>query len=72
MPTSGIDEAVGLMNESDHGSAASLFTGHSVKAKKFRHRAEAENLTVTARIAARMAFFHFGVQKDSFFGDLHA
>lgn len=72
MPASGIDEAIEVMNESDYGNAASLFTSRGAEAKKFRHQAEAGNLAVNAGTAAPMAFFHFGGQKDSFFGDLHA
>jgi malonate-semialdehyde dehydrogenase (acetylating)/methylmalonate-semialdehyde dehydrogenase len=72
MPASGIDEAIEVMNESEFGNAASLFTGKGAEAKQFRHEAEAGNLAVNAGTAAPMAFFHFGGQKDSFFGDLHA
>jgi malonate-semialdehyde dehydrogenase (acetylating)/methylmalonate-semialdehyde dehydrogenase len=60
------------MNESDYGNAASLFTSSGAEARTFRHAAEAGNLAVNAGTAAPMAFFHFGGQKDSFFGDLHA
>ncbi|MFC4248767.1 CoA-acylating methylmalonate-semialdehyde dehydrogenase [Natribaculum luteum] len=72
MPAAGIDEAIEIMNQSQFGNAASLFTGKGSEAKKFRHDAEAGNLAVNAGTAAPMAFFHFGGQKDSFFGDLHA
>jgi malonate-semialdehyde dehydrogenase (acetylating)/methylmalonate-semialdehyde dehydrogenase len=72
MPVDGIDEGIDVMNESDFGNAASLFTGRGGEAREFRHRAEAGNLAVNAGTAAPMAFFHFGGQKDSFFGDLHA
>ncbi len=72
MPASGLEEAIGVMNKSDYGNAASLFTGSGAEAKQFRHQAEAGNLAVNAGTAAPMAFFHFGGQKDSFFGDLHA
>jgi len=72
MPASGIEEAIDVMNESAYGNAASLFTGSGAEARKFRHEAEAGNLAVNAGTAAPMAFFHFGGQKDSFFGDLHA
>jgi malonate-semialdehyde dehydrogenase (acetylating)/methylmalonate-semialdehyde dehydrogenase len=72
MPASGIDEAIEVMNRSEFGNAASLFTGRGGEAKKFRHDAEAGNLAVNAGTAAPMAFFHFGGRKDSFFGDLHA
>lgn len=72
MPANDIDEAIDRMNCSEFGNAASLFTGSGAEAQKFRRRAEAGNLAVNAGTAAPMAFFHFGGQKDSFFGDLHA
>jgi malonate-semialdehyde dehydrogenase (acetylating)/methylmalonate-semialdehyde dehydrogenase len=72
IPVSGLDEALAVLNASDYGNAASLFTGSGAEAKRFRHEAEAGNLAVNAGTAAPMAFFHFGGQKDSFFGDLHA
>ncbi|MEF8776765.1 MAG: CoA-acylating methylmalonate-semialdehyde dehydrogenase [Haloarculaceae archaeon] len=72
MPVADLDEAIAVMNESDFGNAASLFTGRGADAQQFRHEAEAGNLAVNAGTAAPMAFFHFGGEKDSFFGDLHA
>jgi malonate-semialdehyde dehydrogenase (acetylating)/methylmalonate-semialdehyde dehydrogenase len=72
MSASDFDEAIETMNASDFGNAASLFTGSGAEAKQFRHDAEAGNLAVNAGTAAPMAFFHFGGEKDSFFGDLHA
>ena len=72
MPVSDVDEGIEVMNKSDFGNAASLFTGSGAEARNFRHNAEAGNLAVNAGTAAPMAFFHFGGQKDSFFGDLHA
>lgn len=71
-PVGDLDEALDLMNASEYGNAASLFTGKGADAKRFRHNAEAGNLAVNAGTAAPMAFFHFGGEKDSFFGDLHA
>lgn len=67
-----IDEAIDVLNRSDFGNAASLFTGSGSDARKVRHEAEVGNLGVNAGTAAPMAFFHFGGWKDSFFGDLHA
>ena len=72
MPVSDLDEALAVMNASDYGNAASLFTSSGAEAKRFRHDAEAGNLAVNAGTAAPMAFFHFGGEKGSFFGDLHA
>jgi malonate-semialdehyde dehydrogenase (acetylating)/methylmalonate-semialdehyde dehydrogenase len=72
LPVADLDEAIETMNASDFGNAASLFTGRGADARRFRHDAEAGNLAVNAGTAAPMAFFHFGGEKDSFFGDLHA
>ncbi|EMA41204.1 CoA-acylating methylmalonate-semialdehyde dehydrogenase [Halococcus hamelinensis] len=72
LPVSGIDEAIEVLNRSDFGNAASLFTASGADARKARHEADVGNLGVNAGTAAPMAFFHFGGWKDSFFGDLHA
>lgn len=72
MAVEDIDAAIEVMNRSDFGNAASLFTGSGADAKKVRHQADVGNLGVNAGTAAPMAFFHFGGWKDSFFGDLHA
>jgi malonate-semialdehyde dehydrogenase (acetylating)/methylmalonate-semialdehyde dehydrogenase len=72
MPAADLDAAIEVLNGSDYGNAASLFTGRGADARTFRHDAEAGNLAVNAGTAAPMAFFHFGGEKDSFFGDLHA
>jgi malonate-semialdehyde dehydrogenase (acetylating)/methylmalonate-semialdehyde dehydrogenase len=65
-------EAIDIVNHSQFGNAASLFTERGREAKQFRHEVEAGNLGVNTGTAAPMAFFHFGGWKDSFFGDLHA
>ena len=67
-----LDEAIEVLNRSDFGNAASLFTGRGADARAFRHRTDIGNLGINAGTAAPMAFFHFGGRKDSFFGDLHA
>jgi len=72
LPVKNVDEAISILNQSDFGNAASLFTGSGADAQKFRHDADVGNLGVNTGTAAPMAFFHFGGQKDSFFGDLHA
>ena len=71
-PVAGMDEALDVLNASEFGNAASLFTGRGGEAQRFRREAEAGNLAVNAGTAAPMAFFHFGGEKASFFGDLHA
>jgi len=72
MSVADVDQGIEVLNSSDFGNAASLFTGAGAEARNFRHNAQAGNLAVNAGTAAPMAFFHFGGQKDSFFGDLHA
>ncbi|MFB6170679.1 MAG: CoA-acylating methylmalonate-semialdehyde dehydrogenase [Haloarculaceae archaeon] len=72
MRAADVDEAIDIMNQSEFGNAASLFTGSGKDARKFKHEAEAGNLAINAGTAAPMAFFHFGGRKASFFGDLHA
>jgi len=72
MSVEDLNEAIDVMNRSDFGNAASLFTREGADARKVRHEADVGNLGVNAGTAAPMAFFHFGGRKDSFFGDLHA
>ncbi|QGX95652.1 CoA-acylating methylmalonate-semialdehyde dehydrogenase [Haloplanus rallus] len=72
VPVSGLDEAIEILNGSEFGNAASLFTSSGADARTVRHRADVGNLGVNAGTAAPMAFFHFGGRKASFFGDLHA
>lgn len=72
MPAADVSEAINILNRSEFGNAASLFTDSGAEARTFRHEAQAGNLAVNVGTAAPMAFFHFGGQKDSFFGDLHA
>lgn len=69
---SDFDEAVETVNSSQYGNAASLFTDSGREANRFKTEAEAGNLGVNVGTVAPMAFFHFGGDKDSFFGDLHA
>jgi malonate-semialdehyde dehydrogenase (acetylating)/methylmalonate-semialdehyde dehydrogenase len=72
MAVEDVDEAIDVLNASEFGNAASLFTGSGADARTFRHRADVGNLGVNVGTSAPMAFFHFGGWKDSFFGDLHA
>ena len=72
MEVADVDEAIDVLNRSDYGNAASMFTGSGADARKFRHEAEVGNVGINVGTVAPMAFFHFGGRKDSFFGDLHA
>jgi malonate-semialdehyde dehydrogenase (acetylating) / methylmalonate-semialdehyde dehydrogenase len=66
-----LDEALTLVNRSQHGNMACLFTGSGAAARKFRYEAEAGDIGINVGIAAPMAFFPFSGWKESFFGDLH-
>ena len=66
------DAAIGMVNGTDFGNAASLFTDRGGEARQFRNEVDVGNIGVNVGTAAPMAFFHFGGRKGSFFGDLHA
>lgn len=66
-----IDDAIALVNRSQYGNMACLFTSSGAAARKFRYEATAGNIGINIGVAAPMAFFPFSGWKDSFFGDLH-
>jgi malonate-semialdehyde dehydrogenase (acetylating) / methylmalonate-semialdehyde dehydrogenase len=66
-----IDEAIHLVNTSNYGNMACLFTTSGLAAREFRYRALAGNIGINLGVAAPMAYFPFGGMKESFFGDLH-
>jgi len=67
-----IEQAIDLVNRSNYGNMACLFTRSGAAARKFRYEARAGNIGINLGVAAPMAFFAFSGWKDSFFGDLHA
>ncbi len=71
MRADSFDEAVDLINRSNYGNAASIFTSSGAHAREFKYRVNAGNIGVNIGVAAPSASFPFGGQKDSFFGDLH-
>ena len=66
-----IDDAIALVNSSEWGNMACLFTTNGAAARKFRYEADAGNIGINIGVAAPMAFFPFSGWKNSFFGDLH-
>ena len=66
-----LEEAMTLVNRSNYGNMASIFTSSGAAARKFRYEAEVGDVGINVGIAAPMAFFPFSGWKDSFFGDLH-
>jgi malonate-semialdehyde dehydrogenase (acetylating)/methylmalonate-semialdehyde dehydrogenase len=67
-----VEAAVEIVNRSQYGNAASIFTRSGRDAWYFRTRVEAGMVGINVGVAAPMAFFPFAGWKGSFFGDLHA
>jgi len=65
------DEALEVIDGIPYGNAASLFTSSGKWAREFKYRVHCGNIGINIGIAAPIASFPFGGQKDSFFGDLH-
>lgn len=66
-----VDAAIELVNSSEYGNMACLFTSSGAAARKFRHDVQAGNVGINIGVAAPMAFFPFSGWKESFFGTLH-
>jgi malonate-semialdehyde dehydrogenase (acetylating)/methylmalonate-semialdehyde dehydrogenase len=66
-----LEEGIDLVNRSNYGNMASLFTSSGAAARQFRYAAQAGNIGINLGVAAPMAFFPFCGMKDSFLGDLH-
>lgn len=66
-----VDAAIELVNSSNYGNMACLFTSSGAAARKFRHDVQAGNVGINIGVAAPMAYFPFSGWKESFFGTLH-
>jgi malonate-semialdehyde dehydrogenase (acetylating)/methylmalonate-semialdehyde dehydrogenase len=71
MKADSFEQAVEIINRSNYGNAASIFTSSGKYAREFKYNVKAGNIGVNIGVAAPSASFPFGGQKDSFFGDLH-
>ena len=67
-----LDEAISVVNGSNYGNGASIFTESGGAVRRFRQGVEAGMVGVNIGVAAPVAFFPFSGWKDSFLGDLHA
>ncbi|BAS28697.1 methylmalonate-semialdehyde dehydrogenase [Limnochorda pilosa] len=67
-----LHEALQILNRSQYGNAASIFTRSGSAAREFRYLAGAGMLGVNIGVAAPMAWLPFSGWKASFYGDLHA
>jgi malonate-semialdehyde dehydrogenase (acetylating)/methylmalonate-semialdehyde dehydrogenase len=72
MKAKSLDEAIEIANKSEFGNASSIYTTSGKAARTFQHRIQAGMVGVNIGVAAPMAFFPFGGQKASFFGDTKA
>ena len=64
------EEGLQLIDNSEYGNAACLYTTSGVTAREFKYRAGASMLGINLGIAAPMSFFPFGGMKGSFYGDI--
>jgi len=67
-----LDEAIRLANASEYGNASTIYTQNGKSAREFAARIETGMVGVNIGVAAPMAFFPFGGQKGSLFGDIKA
>jgi malonate-semialdehyde dehydrogenase (acetylating)/methylmalonate-semialdehyde dehydrogenase len=70
MHAADLDEALDLVNASDYGNGASIFTESGEAAHRFRRGVECGMVGINAGVPAPMAFISFGGRKNSLFGDL--
>lgn len=66
-----LDDAIEMINSSNFGNAASIYTQNGRSARDFRYQVQAGNIGINIGVVAAMAYFPFAGYKDSFFGDLH-
>jgi malonate-semialdehyde dehydrogenase (acetylating)/methylmalonate-semialdehyde dehydrogenase len=69
--TRDLDETIKMINHSNFGNAASIFTSNGKFARDFRYNVECGNVGINIGVVAPMAFFPFSGMKDSFYGVLH-
>ncbi len=65
-----LNEAIDLINSSVYANAACLYTGSGRAAREFKYRVAPSMVGINIGIAAPMAYFPFGGNKGSLFGDL--
>jgi malonate-semialdehyde dehydrogenase (acetylating)/methylmalonate-semialdehyde dehydrogenase len=70
LETSDIDHAIAIAKGHPLANAASIYTQDGSEARKFVHEIDASMVGVNIGVPAPMAYFGFGGNKRSFFGDL--
>jgi malonate-semialdehyde dehydrogenase (acetylating)/methylmalonate-semialdehyde dehydrogenase len=67
-----LKEALAVIDRSEYGNAASVFTRSGTAAREFSQNVSAGMVGINVGVPAPVAFFPFTGWKNSFFGDLHA
>jgi malonate-semialdehyde dehydrogenase (acetylating)/methylmalonate-semialdehyde dehydrogenase len=67
-----LEEALKVVNSSEHGNASSIYTRSGETAKKFTAAVQTGMVGVNLGVPAPVAIFPFSGWKSSFFGDAHA
>jgi len=67
-----LKEALAVVDRSEYGNAASIFTRSGAAAREFSQNVSAGMVGINVGVPAPVAFFPFTGWKNSFFGDLHA
>jgi malonate-semialdehyde dehydrogenase (acetylating)/methylmalonate-semialdehyde dehydrogenase len=65
-----LDDAIDIIQKNEYGNASSIFTRSGKAARDFKYKAPCSMVGVNIGIPAPMAFFPFGGNKGSFFGDI--
>ena len=67
-----LDQALTIVNGSEHGNAASIYTRSGEAARRFSAAVQTGMVGVNLGVPAPVAIFPFSGWKNSFFGDAHA
>ncbi len=67
-----LDEAIAMANAHQYANQSSIYTSNGSTARKWTRQIDASMVGVNIGVAAPMAYFGFGGNKNSFFGDLKA
>jgi malonate-semialdehyde dehydrogenase (acetylating)/methylmalonate-semialdehyde dehydrogenase len=70
MQVKDLDEAISLINSSNYGNTASLFTSNGAAVRYFIQNVHPSMVGINLGVPAPMSTFGFGGSKDSFFGDV--
>jgi malonate-semialdehyde dehydrogenase (acetylating) / methylmalonate-semialdehyde dehydrogenase len=70
VPVDSVDEAIGIINASDFGHTAVVYTEHGGVARAFRQQVQTGQVGINVGTPAPIAFYPVGGRKSSFYGDL--